>query len=165
MAAAGARIRFMRHNPRMRRMSTVAWPGLLALLLAVLAGCSDDERDPFAPGEGNVATPSSAPQRLAWRGMLACADCDGIDMHLTLEREGTPPRYRLLESFVLADTAERFHEQGTWRRDGTLLRLQSDAGALRTFALEPDGTLSVRDRRGRVAGGQRLLPVDPHRPR
>lgn len=146
------------HNPSMTRVfPAIAW----SLLLALLAGCA--ERDPFDPGEERVDASTPAPQHLAWRGVLACADCDGIDTHLTLERAGRPPRYRLLETYLLADTGERFHEEGAWRREGTLLRLQSDAGAPRTFAIESDGALTVRDRRGRpVPRGSRLVPVEPH---
>ena len=111
---------------------------------------------PFADSAGH----------LAWEGVLACADCEGIETRLLLEREGTDPilgsgigpRYELLETFLADDGGERYREQGQWQRDGRLLRLQADTGGERVFAIEPDGRLSLRDGDGgEPAGAARLL--------
>jgi len=105
--------------------------------------------------------------QLAWEGVLACADCEGIETRLVLDREeidpilgagNARPRYELLESFVADDGGERYREQGQWQREGRLLRLQSDAGGERVFAIEVDGTLSLRDGKGgEPPGAARLL--------
>ena len=105
--------------------------------------------------------------QLAWEGVLACADCEGIETRLALEREGidpilgsgnAQPRYELLETFLADDGGERYREQGQWQREGRLLRLQSDAGGERVLAIEPDGRLSLRDGNGgEPPGATRLL--------
>lgn len=88
-------------------------------------------------------------------------------MRLVLDREGidpvlgsgnAPPRYELLETFLANDGGERYREQGHWQREGRLLRLQADTGGERVFAIEPDGRLSLRDRKGgEPVGAARLL--------
>lgn len=99
--------------------------------------------------------------------MLTCADCDGIEMRLELERDvpaanavadDARPRYELVETFLADERAERFREQGQWQRDGRLLRLHADKGGERVFAIEPDGRLSLRDADGaQPKGAARLL--------
>ena len=105
-----------------------------------------------------------APAQLAWQGLLACADCDGIDTHLVLDRGVIPPRYELMETFLFDDDGERFREQGRWRREGQLLRLSADGGGQRVYAIEADGRLSLRGANGNAPpDGARLLePVTPH---
>ncbi|MEJ7747301.1 MAG: hypothetical protein WKF61_11280, partial [Luteimonas sp.] len=65
-------------------------------------------------------------------------------------------------TFLAADGGDRFVEQGLWRRDDALIRLQTANDGLRVFALLPDGRLEPRDRRGRRFAprqGDALLPV------
>lgn len=94
----------------------------------------------------------------AWQGMLACADCEGIHTYLVLDRAAIPSRYQLQETYLAEDGGERFQEQGQWRRDGRLLRLQPDTGGERVYAIEADGLLSLRDGDGAApSGGPRLL--------
>jgi copper homeostasis protein (lipoprotein) len=112
--------------------------------------------------------------QLVWEGVLACADCEGIETRLVLDREGidpifgsghAQPRYELLETFLADDGGERYREQGQWQREGRLLRLQAEAGGERVFAIEPDGRLSLRDGNGGEPGGaaRLLAPVTaPH---
>lgn len=143
--------------------SRLAW--LLCLSLAVAAGCdggapASSSHPPLPP----LAADASG--ELRWRGLLACADCDGIDMQLHLVRDEAP-QYELVELFLVRGGEERFHERGLWTREGRLLRLQADDGAERVFAIEADGRLSVRDPDGAIpAGPPRLLePVTPYPPR
>ena len=100
---------------------------------------------------------------MQWRGLLACADCGGIDTQLQLQRADAP-RYELVELFLVRGGVERFQERGLWSREGQFLRLQADDGAERVFAIEADGRLSVRERDGDLpAGPPRLLaPVTFH---
>lgn len=102
---------------------------------------------------------------LAWRGLMACADCEGIDTWLELERL-RGPRYRLVEVFVTGEGEVRFEERGAWRREGRVLVLQADEGGERMFGMEEDGRLSLLDPRalGPAGAGRVLEPVTPHPP-
>ncbi len=143
---------------------------VLLLVTLVLTGCGDQG----IPGPQDQARrPQQLPPfagstgQLAWEGVLACADCEGIEVRLVLDREGADPilgagnahpRYELLETFLADDGGERYREQGQWQREGLLLRLEADAGGERVFAIEPDGQLSLRDGNGgEPAGPARLL--------
>ena len=149
----------VRHNRRMaacpRRGSIVA----VAAAVVLLAGCGrmpqQQDRD---------AGPTNAPDdELAWQGVLACADCDGIDTRLKLQHgNGVAAQYELVEAFIDGEGADYFQESGRWRRDGRLLRLQSSAGGERLFAIDGAGNLVVVDRRGHAVGAGRVLsPVAP----
>ena len=141
------------------------------LLLATLAVVACGEM-PAPDTQGPTSRAHSPPfagstGQLAWEGVLACADCEGIEVRLVLDREGidpvlggghAQPRYELLETFLADDGGERYREQGQWQREGRLLRLQADAGGERVFAIEPDGRLSLRDGKGgQPVGAARLL--------
>jgi len=139
------------------------------LLLATLAVVACGEMPaPDKQGRAQSLPPfAGSAGQLAWEGVLACADCEGIETRLVLDREGidpilgsgnAQPRYELLETFLANDGGERYREQGQWQREGRLLRLQADAGGERVFAIEPDGRLSLRDGNGgEPAGAARLL--------
>src|SRR5688572_16554313 len=123
-------------------------------------GCGD--RD--APSRGDRGTPRLDPgvgEELAWQGMVACADCDGIDTRLRLRRgNGVVSQYELVEAFLVDEGAEYFHEEGRWRREGRVLHLQPSGGGERRYAIDPEGNLMVIDRRGQLAGdGHVLAPV------
>lgn len=137
----------------------------MLLLTAFVAVACGEAPSPGRQGHARDASPpfvESAGQ-LAWEGILACADCDGIETRLVLDREGidrasAQPRYQLLETFLANDGGERYREQGQWRREGRLLHLQPDDGGERVFAIEPDGMLSLRDAGGaEPRGDARLL--------
>ena len=101
---------------------------------------------------GHVPNPVSPLQqadgRIEWQGLLPCADCDGIQTRLVLERSGNARRFSLTETY-LADDGARFVESGQWRSRRGLLDLQADGGARRVYGLLPDGRLQPRDTRGR----------------
>jgi copper homeostasis protein (lipoprotein) len=158
----------MRHNPRMSRRapSVITTPAVrragscAALCVLVLTGCNRPSPVPepvptlqrLGEGDGSIE----------WRGALACADCDGIDAQLVLRRAGEQRDYTLSETYVVDDQGARFAEHGRWRRDGGMLQLRGDNGAVRHFALLGDGRLQPRDRHGAplaVDDGDALVPV------
>lgn len=131
---------------------------LLAVVLA--AGC-----DQVTVDRGNrspAAAQLEIDGRIEWQAVLACADCDGIETALVLNRAGDQHDYSLTETFLAADGGDRFVEQGQWQRDADLIRLHTANEGLRVFALLPDGRLEPRDRRGRrfaPRDGDALVPV------
>ena len=138
------------------RRSILLLPLLAALVLAACTG-----KDANAPA--STARFESPDAELSWQGVLACADCDGIDTRLRLQRgNGVVAQYELVEAFLDGEGAEYFHEEGRWRRDGRLLRLQANAGGERLYAIDGTGNLVVVDRRGHAAGpGRVLTPAGP----
>ncbi|WP_036171234.1 copper resistance protein NlpE N-terminal domain-containing protein [Noviluteimonas dokdonensis] len=133
---------------------------LLPLLAAVaLAGCRGGD----APSDASTARFESPDAELSWQGVVACADCDGIDTRLRLQRgNGVVAQYELVEAFLDGEGAEYFHEEGRWRRDGRILRLQATSGGERLYAIDGTGNLVVVDRRGDAAGpGHVLTPAGP----
>ena len=152
----------LRHNRRVSIRPRLAWP--LCLSLAVAGGC--DGGAPVSPPHPRLPPlATDDPGQLQWRGLLACADCEGIDTRLQLERADVP-RYELVELFLVRGGEERFLERGRWSREGRLLRLQADDGAERVFAIEADGRLSMRDAGGAMPAGpgRTLDPVTPSPP-
>jgi len=116
----------------------------LLAAVALLAACGRDapppQAMPLAQGDGAVG----------WRGVLGCADCDGIDTSLALSRAGEQRDYLLVETYLTEDGGERFVDRGNWRpQPEGLIRLRSEDGGERVFAVSADGRLQPRDGRGR----------------
>ena len=133
--------------------------GVLAAL--GLVACGDPSPSQSAGPAPRFENPDA---ELAWQGTLACADCDGIDTRLRLQRgNGIVAQYELVEAFLDDEAgAEYFREQGRWRRDGRVLHLQPSVGGERLYAIDGAGNLVVIDRRGHVVGpGRTLTPVGP----
>jgi hypothetical protein len=151
--------RRLRHN---QGMTAVLRPGLALLVACVLASC------------GRGAPPADAPLpliergdgRVEWRGMLPCADCDGIETLLVLERRGEARRFDLVETFLAEEGGARFVDTGQWQMEGVRLSLEGEGGAARHYALLPDGRLQPRDDRGRAfrLRGDFLVPADGYAP-
>jgi hypothetical protein len=130
---------------------------LVVLLALGLVACGDVGTGAAPQGSAD-AVPGTAGNAAAWQGVLACADCDGIDTRLRLQRgNGVASQYELVEAYLDGEGAEYFREQGRWRRDGRMLRLQPDTGGERLYAVDGAGNLVVVDRRGHAAGPGRVL--------
>jgi len=120
----------------------------LLCLLLLLSACSRDAPQSGAPAA--ALPPFDGDGRIGWQGVLACADCDGIDTSLALSRAGEQRDYLLVETYLTQDGGERFVEQGRWRQQGqALIRLQAIDGGERVYALQADGRLQPRDGQGR----------------
>ena len=130
-----------------------------ALLATVLAGCtregepSDTPAD--APAEGGLAA-LPEPFEGVWAGVLPCADCEGIEMALELQREsGAAGRYRLVETYLGAADAVGFEVAGEWREEAC--RIAEMAGHClvllesgQRWFRHADGSLQAVDADGRA---------------
>ncbi len=85
---------------------------------------------------------------LQWRGLLGCADCDGIQTRLLLHHSSTGREFHLTEIYLARDQGARFDDHGHWQRQADLLELKGDSGSLRVYALLSDGRLQPRDGHG-----------------
>lgn len=151
-----ATCRTLRHNRAMSRLL----PASVLLLCLAQAAC--DAPAPSSRASHPPAQGAGGGDRIEWRGRMPCADCDAIDTHLLLRREGAARDYVLTEVYQVGDGATRFVEHGRWRQERALLRLQDDAGGRRAYALLPDGRLQPRDWHGRPlspGAGDFLVPV------
>jgi hypothetical protein len=158
-SASWPRAHAARQNGRMVAIPRLRSIFLPLLAAAVLAACNDEGAQRDAP----TARFESPDAELSWQGVLACADCDGIDTRLRLQRgNGVVAQYELVEAYLDGEGAEYFHEAGRWRRDGRILRLQATSGGERLYAIDGTGNLVVVDRRGNAAGPGRVLsPAGP----
>ena len=134
---------------------------LCACLACMGATACRDATPPTTP-----TTPSAAPSgpgdQIEWQGLRACADCNGIQTDLVLERGGDKQRYTLTETYVTDRGSTQFVERGRWQQDSHLLRLLGDGASRHVYALLPDGRLQARDSHGlrlAAATSQELLPV------
>jgi hypothetical protein len=129
-----------------------------ACLLALgVASCGGQ-----APQPASAPDPAAAGDRIEWQGIVACADCDAIQVVLVLAQDRGKRRYTLTENYIAGSHGERFVERGEWQRSAGLLRLHGDAPSARVYALLPDGSLQARDSRGQPlanASDELLLPV------
>ena len=130
---------------------------LSALLGAGLAACGDAPR---APASADARGPGGDAQ-LAWQGVVACADCAGIDTRLRLAGSGNDARYQLVEAFLDESGAEYFREEGQWNRVGNVLVLRASNGGVRRYRIGIDGSLLMADRSGREAATLAPVPGPP----
>jgi copper homeostasis protein (lipoprotein) len=131
---------------------------LMPLFAALALAACTVERAPVA-----TLPLASADGRIEWRGAMPCADCDGIETVLVLERAGDDRRYELVETFHATDGGARFAEVGDWRMQDAVVDLAGDEGSRRHYAVLDNGALQPRDTAGRAfdaAGADVLMPVE-----
>ncbi len=135
-----ARIAGLRHN----RCMGLFERGCILTCLLLLGGCGG-----ATPATVPLPQLEQAGGRMEWRGLLPCADCDGIQVQLQLLRAAGDDEYRMVEVYLTGDGGARFVEGGRWHRDGDLIRIAGEDGDRRTYALLPDRSLRISDARGR----------------
>ena len=131
------------------------------LLWLVLLGCDGGSRQ-AQPTVSPLPQLQQGDGRIQWQGLLACADCDGIQTTLLLQRSGGDRSYTLTETYLADADGVRFVETGDWRTEADLLRLLGTSGGVRVFAMLPDGRLQPRDGRGRRFASREddvLMPI------
>ena len=102
--------------PTPRRVAAFATAVLAAAALG-LSGCTRDAPERTTIDDAD-ATPALAPLPDAfdgrWRGMLPCADCDGIEVDLRLVRDAAGARFTLVERYLDDAGAGEFAIEGAW---------------------------------------------------
>lgn len=132
-------------------LSTVA-----ALSLLALFGCNNR-------AEVQTLQPTQAaelkPMQQSYKGLLPCADCEGIEMSLFLEKDGT---WVMNQRYEGAKTPSVFASYGTWARTADKLVLTESDGEKLYFRPKTDG-LEMLDREGQAIESQfnyTLKPTD-----
>ena len=132
-----------------------------ALFVLLLVACG--ERAAEAPVEGAPVVLLPEQFEGTWRGVLPCADCEGVDTTIALVRDGDVRRYSRLERY-LGTPLDAQSGEGDWREVATTIA--GEAGAVvvledtgQHWWRRPDGGLEAVDARHQPVdntGAQRL---------
>lgn len=122
-------------------MKSAIFSVVAASALFVLMGCHNR-------AEMEVLEPTQAealkPMQQSWRGVLPCADCEGIETSLFLEKDGT---WVMNQHYQSAKAPSTFASYGTWARTADKLVLTDTAGEKRYFRAKGEG-LEMLDMQG-----------------
>jgi len=121
-------------------------PGLL-LVVALLAACSGEKPQP--PPDAGVVDMHNSQNSLDWsgvyEGIVACQDCPGTQMRLTLGQDGSFELSR--RALVRGAAPSSAKGQFTWQPDGNTIVLDASGGAQgfavgegRVIVLNSDGS-------------------------
>ena len=106
-------------------MKRVALPLATACLLGEIAGCAWTRRPDASEVSPGVPAGDSSRTSIDWdgryRGVVPCADCEGIETAITLSKEG---RY-VLQTRYLGKETPAYEIEGTfsWNAEGNIIRL------------------------------------------
>ncbi len=136
-------------------MKTAIFSVVAASALFVLMGCHNR-------AEMQVLEPTHEealkPMQQSWRGVLPCADCEGIETSLFLEKDGT---WVMNQHYQGAKAPSSFASYGTWARTADKLVLTDTKGEKRYFRAKGEG-LEMLDIQGNPIESQfnyTLAPV------
>ena len=138
-------------------MKTAIFSVVAVSTLFVLMGCHNR-------AEMQVMEPTHAqaealkPMQQSWRGVLPCADCEGIETSLFLEKDGT---WVMNQHYQGAKAPSSFASYGAWARTADKLVLTDTAGEKRYFRAKGEG-LEMLDTQGNPIASQfnyTLAPV------
>jgi copper homeostasis protein (lipoprotein) len=129
---------------------------MAAFTLFALIGCNNrSEVDVIQPTQ--VA--ELKPMQQSWRGILPCADCEGIETSLFLEKDGT---WVMNERYQgVREEPSSFASYGTWARTADKLVLTDSQGE-KSYYRAKGGALEMLDREGNPIESQfnyTLAPV------
>ena len=123
-------------------MKKIIFSVIAACSRFALFGCNHRaENDTVQP----AAMEELKPMQQSWRGVLPCADCEGIDTSLFLEKDGT---WVMNEHYQGAGREpSSFASYGTWARTADKLVLTNSKGEKSYFRAKGD-KLEMLDRNG-----------------
>lgn len=112
-------------------------------------------------GEVQTVSPAALqelePMQQSWRGVLPCADCEGIDTSLFLEKDGT---WVMNQSYKGGKAASDFAAYGSWARTADKLVLTDVRGEKRYFHARGDA-LELLDSEGNPIQSQLNYTLQP----
>lgn len=130
-------------------------PAAVALLsMLALFGCNNR-------AEVQTLQPASSaelkPMQQSWRGVLPCADCEGIETSLFLEKDGT---WVMNERYLGAREPTVIASWGTWARTADKLVLTDSDGEKRYFHAKGE-QLEMLDREGKLISSTLNYTLSP----
>lgn len=128
---------------------------MTVISLFTLMGCNNRaEVDTLSPAQAAELKPM--PQ--SWRGVLPCADCEGIETSLFLEKDGT---WVMNERYLGArEEPSSFASYGTWARTADKLVLTDSKGEKSYYRAKGDA-LEMLDREGNPIESQFNYTLEP----
>lgn len=128
---------------------------MAAFTLFALIGCNNrSEVDVIQPTQ--VA--ELKPMQQSWRGILPCADCEGIETSLFLEKDGT---WVMNERYQgVRDEPSSFASYGTWARTADKLVLTDSKGEKSYYRAKGEA-LEMLDREGNPIESQFNYTLQP----
>ncbi len=137
-------------------MKTAILSLMAASTLFVLIGCNNrTETQILQPTQ----TEALKPMQQSWRGVLPCADCEGIETTLYLEKDGT---WVMNQRYQGAKEPSFFATYGKWARTAEKLVLTDTEGEKTYFRAKGEG-MEMLDREGNPIESQfnyTLAPVN-----
>lgn len=124
------------------------------MTLFALMGCNNR-------GEGDTVSSVRAeklkPMQQSWRGTLPCADCEGIDTTLFLEKDGT---WVMNQGYKGGKAPSEFASYGTWARTADKLVLTDTDGEKLYFRAKGEA-MEMLDREGNPIHSQLNYVLQP----
>ncbi len=112
-------------------------------------------------GEVQTVSPAALqelkPMQQSWRGMLPCADCEGIDTSLFLEKDGT---WVMNQGYKGGKAASAFAAYGSWARTADKLVL-TDASGEKLYFRAKGEALEMLDREGNPIHSRLNYTLEP----
>ena len=137
-------------------MKTAIFSVVAAGALVILMGCHNRaEVQALEPAHEEALKP----MQQSWRGILPCADCEGIETSLFLEKDGT---WVMNQHYQGAKAPSSFASYGSWARTADKLVLTDTQGEKHYFRAKGEG-LEMLDREGNPIESQfnyTLAPVN-----
>ena len=136
-------------------MKKALWSALAVSTLFALFGCNNrSETQVLQPTQNEELKP----MQQSWRGVLPCADCEGIETSLFLQKDGT---WVMNQRYQGAKEPSSFATYGTWARTAEKLVLTDTSGEKTYFRAKGEG-MEMLDREGNPIESQfnyTLAPV------
>ena len=128
---------------------------MAVISLFTLMGCNNRaEVDTLSPAQAAELKPMAQ----SWRGVLPCADCEGIETSLFLEKDGT---WVMNERYLGArEEPSSFASYGTWARTADKLVLTDSKGEKSYYRAKGDA-LEMLDREGNPIESQFNYTLEP----
>jgi len=137
-------------------VKTAIFSVVAAGALVILMGCHNRaEVQALEPAHEEALKP----MQQSWRGVLPCADCEGIETSLFLEKDGT---WVMNQHYQGAKAPSSFASYGSWARTADKLVLTDTQGEKHYFRAKGEG-LEMLDREGNPIESQfnyTLAPVN-----